>query len=139
MLFSGTEWGKTLYLLKRGMDVAVIRREVIADNIANVDTPNFRRQEVTFESQLKRALESEKESETPARLTDKRHIPFKEVIDYRNVKARIIINHDRFYRNDKNGIDIDQEMAQATKNAMRYNAFVDVYSREIKKIDLILR
>ena len=42
------------------MDVATLRRNVIANNIANANTPNFKRSDVNFESQLKRALDSEK-------------------------------------------------------------------------------
>ncbi|MFN3659816.1 MAG: flagellar basal body rod protein FlgB, partial [Brevinematales bacterium] len=40
------------------LQATALRRQVIADNIANADTPFFKRAEVTFESQLKRALDS---------------------------------------------------------------------------------
>ncbi len=43
---------------RREMDVSVLRRNVIANNLANADTPNFKRSVVNFESQLKRALAS---------------------------------------------------------------------------------
>ena len=50
MIFENGNWGKTRYLLERSMDVESQRRKVIADNIANADTPNFKRSEVTFEA-----------------------------------------------------------------------------------------
>jgi len=42
------------------MDASLIRRDVISNNIANADVPNFKRSVVNFESELKRALNSEK-------------------------------------------------------------------------------
>ncbi|MDR3172718.1 MAG: flagellar basal body rod protein FlgB, partial [Treponema sp.] len=51
---------KTVDLLHRAMDANLVRRDVIAHNMANADVPNYKRQIVNFESELKRALESGK-------------------------------------------------------------------------------
>lgn len=131
--------GKLLDLIKRGLNAIVIRHNVISDNIANADTPGFKRAEVSFESQLKRALDSERKTEYPARMTHVKHIPFEEKIDYRTVKPRITIDYDTFYRNDKNGVDIDKEMVDFTKNSMRYNLLIEMYNRNIKKIESVIR
>lgn len=140
MIFSTSNRdGKLLDIIKRDLDAVVIRHNVIADNIANADTPGFKRAEVSFESQLKRALDSEKKPDYPAKMTHSRHIPFDEVIDYRTVKPRISIDYDTFYRNDKNGVDIDKEMVDFSKNAMRYNLLVEMYNRNIKKIEMVIR
>jgi flagellar basal-body rod protein FlgB len=112
---------------------------VIADNIANADTPFFKRSDVTFESQLQRAVESEKEPEFPALLTDKRHIAFDEMIDYRTVKPKVQVEYDSISRNDKNNVDIDKEMTDATKNALQYNALTESYSRNLKILDMMMR
>jgi flagellar basal-body rod protein FlgB len=117
----------------------MIRHNVIADNIANADTPNFKRAEVNFESELKRALDSEKVPKYPTKMTHPKHIPFEEVIDYRKVKPRITIDYDTFYRNDKNGVDIDKEMVDFTKNAMRYNLLIEMYNRNIRKLEMVMR
>jgi flagellar basal-body rod protein FlgB len=140
MIFStSTSTGKLLDLIKRDLDATIIRHNVIADNIANADTPGFKRGEVSFESQLKRAIDSEKKTEYPARITNIKHIPFEEKIDYRKVKPKISIDYDTFYRNDKNGVDIDKEMVDFTKNAMRYNLLIEMYNRNVKKLELVLR
>ena len=55
-MFINNNFGRTVDLLHRTMDVSLLRRSVIADNIANADTPNFKRSVINFESQLKRAL-----------------------------------------------------------------------------------
>ena len=44
------------YLLEKGLDTESLRRKVIANNIANVDVPHFKRSEVNFESELKRGI-----------------------------------------------------------------------------------
>ncbi len=140
MIFStSTRYGKFLDLIKRDLDAVVIRHNVIADNIANADTPNFKRAEVSFESELKRALDSEKSPKYPTKMTHPKHIPFEEVIDYRKVKPKITIDYDTFYRNDKNGVDIDKEMVDFTKNAMRYNLLIEMYNRNVRKLEMVMR
>lgn len=140
MLFgTNNDFGKKMEIFRMSLQATALRRQVIADNIANADTPFFKRSEVTFESQLKRALDSERKEEFPALLTDKRHMAFEEYIDYRTVKPQVRIEYDSNYRNDKNNVDIDKEMTDATKNAMQYNALLEAYSRNIKILDTVMR
>jgi flagellar basal-body rod protein FlgB len=134
-----SDYGKKLEMIEMSLNATAARREVLADNIANADTPGFKRSDVTFESQLQRAIESEKEPEFPAEMTDPRHIAFDEVIDYRTVKPKISVEYDSNFRNDKNNVDIDKEMTLATKNAMQYNALTEVYSRNLKIMDMVMR
>lgn len=74
-MFLNNSFGKNLDILQRTMDVSTIRQDVIANNIANADTPNFKRTVVNFEAQLKRALDSENSRKMPAAMTNERHIP----------------------------------------------------------------
>jgi flagellar basal-body rod protein FlgB len=59
-MFTDTSYAKTMGIAKKLLNTYAIRSEVIADNIANVSTPNFKRSDVTFEYELNRALESNK-------------------------------------------------------------------------------
>ncbi len=140
-MFFGIDGGfsKKMEMMEMAMNANSVRRDVIADNIANADTPFFKRSDVTFESQLERAIDSEKEPEFPALLTDKRHIPFDEKIDYRTVKPRIQVEYDSISKNDKNNVDIDKEMTDATKNSLEFNALLESYSRNLKIIDMVIR
>jgi len=140
MIFNpNTDYGKKMNIMEMAMGASLVRRETIADNIANADTPFFKRSEVTFESQLQRAIESEKEPEFPALMTDERHISFDQMIDYKGVKPKVVVEYDSIYRNDKNNVDIDKEMSDANKNAMQYNAMLESYSRNLKLIDYVMR
>lgn len=134
-----SSYGKRMEMMEMAINATVKRREVIADNIANADTPGFKRSDVTFESQLQRAIESEQAEEVPTLMSDPRHMSFKESIDYRTVKPKIKVEFDSNYRNDKNNVDIDKEMSDATKNAMQYNMLVEVYSRHLRSLDIAMR
>ena len=68
-MFLNNSFGKTVDILHRTMDAATLRQQILANNIANADTPNFKRSSLNFESELKRALESENVHKPAAALT----------------------------------------------------------------------
>ena len=107
---------------------------MIADNIANVSTPNFKRSDVTFEYQLARALDSEKYDGIEAKRTDPRHFPFNMPMDYSEVSPTITVDYDTNYRNDKNNVDIDKEMAEEAKNTLRYQMFSQIVNAQYRDI-----
>jgi len=57
-MIANNSFSQTVDLLHRSMSATTLRQAVYANNMANVNTPNFKRTEVTFESQLGRALDS---------------------------------------------------------------------------------
>ena len=131
----------TNYLLERSLDTESLRKKVIADNIANVDVPHFKRSEVNFESELNRVLkEKDKNSEKlPAVLTDERHIPFYVDKDIRAVAPRVNLDYNSSMRNDGNNVDIEKEMVDSSKNMMRYNALVSGLNHNYKMIKMVLK
>lgn len=136
MLFNTTTTvGKNLEILEMGLNNSLVRRGVIADNIANADTPGFKRMEVTFESELSRAIASEEEPDMATFMTDDRHISFNDFKDYRTVDSNVIVEYNTSYRNDENGVDIDAEAVDAAKNSLQYNAMLEAYSRNITIIE----
>lgn len=142
MFIDNGYWGKTQYLLERGLDTEVIRRRVIADNLANVDVPHFKRSEVTFEAQLRRALNSEKyvkENAVPAKLTDKRHIPFFRPLDYTKVQPKVHIDYLSTMRNDGNNVDPEHEATEAIKSKLRYQGLAQVMASNFRKMNIVIR
>ena len=142
MINSNLSWNKTVYLLEKGLDTAEFRRKVIADNMANVDTPHFKRTQVTFEGQLRRALDSEeyvKKNEVPARITDERHIPFFKSLDYKEVKARPALDYLSRMRNDGNNVDIEHEMSLAAKNQLSYELMSMLINNEFRSLNIVMR
>lgn len=134
-------YNTTTYLLERALDGESLRRKVIANNIANVDVPHFKRSEVNFESELKRAI---RQNEDPMRnydalKTDSRHFDFFTPRDVREVSPRVNLDYSTTYRNDGNNVDIEKEMVDAAKNQMRYNSLIASLNHKFRSMKLVLR
>jgi flagellar basal-body rod protein FlgB len=139
MTFSGA-FGRNLELLTREMEVATLRRSVIANNVANANTPNFKRSDVNFESQLKRALDSEKTTSSfPEFLTDPRHIPFNRPIDWRSVQPRRVLDYLTEAKNNGNNVDIEQEGMDSLNNQLIYTTLAQVVSSEFQRVNIVLK
>ncbi len=133
---------KTSYLMEKSLNVESQRRKVIANNIANVDVPHFKRSEVNFESQLKRVIRenSEKrENAFPGMVSDSRHIPFIEFRDVESVNSRVNLDYSTTNRNDGNNVDIEKEVVDASKNLMRYNAMTQGLMDNFRLLKMVMR
>ena len=136
----GGAFGRNLELLTREMEVSTLRRNVIANNIANANTPNFKRSVVNFESQLRRAIDSEKVVEPfPQYLTDPRHISFHKPMDWRDVRPRRVLDYLTEARNNGNNVDIEQEGIDSLNNQLIYTTLAQVISSEFQRVNIVLR
>ena len=138
MVFSGS-FGKHIDILKRTMDVSLLRRDVMANNIANSDTPHFKRTVVNFESQLKRALESESVRRFPNLMTHPRHIAFQRPMDYREVKPQRFWDYLTTGKNNGNNVDIEQETMDLLQNQLLYQTMTQSVISEFNRVNLVLR
>ena len=137
-MFLDSGFMQTQDILQRSMSASIVRQEVIADNVANADTPHFKRREVAFESELTRAL-SPREERMEAALTHKRHIPFNRAKDYREVKPVVYLDYTTSYRNDGNNVDIEKEMVDARENGLRYTALAQRVSDNFQLLNIVMR
>jgi flagellar basal-body rod protein FlgB len=133
-------FSKTVDLLHRAMDANVVRRNVIANNMANANVPNFKRSMVNFESELKRVLETEKQRPTlELTLTDPKHIPNWKERDYRDVQIRRVLDYTSTYNNNGNNVDPEQEFMAALENQMTYTLLAQAEAFEFRQISQALR
>lgn len=130
---------KTFLLLKKGIEANNHRYQVIANNIANADTPGFKRSVVTFEAQLKRAFEMENDQSMQAVVTNEKHIPFKVPIDWKEVKSKTVLDYATSLRNDGNNVDIDRETTELSKTTLVYSALLDLLKHDYNLINLVLK
>ncbi len=138
-MFATDAFGRNLDILKRSMDVSVLRRNVISNNIANAETPNFKRSVVNFETALRKALESQK-ARPPAQLvSDPRHIPFYQPQDYRDVQPRRVLDYLTTAKNNGNNVDLEEEMMLATQNQLLYQTLATVVSAEYSRVAIVLK
>lgn len=117
-------------ILNRAMDAAVLRQQVAADNIANVNTPGFRRRFVRFEEELARALRGR--GVAGAR-THPKHIPVG-VVSVEQVRPRVVRDDVSVMRNDGNNVDIEREMAINAAAELQYAALTLVTSARYRML-----
>ncbi|MBQ1417265.1 MAG: flagellar basal body rod protein FlgB [Selenomonas sp.] len=106
--------------LSRGMSAANLRQEVISNNIANVNTPHFKRSAVNFEDLLAKELHLDDDGRRLDIVrTHDRHLP---IPIHGKVNAVVEEDQTTTMRVDDNNVDIDIEMAALSKNQLYYNA-----------------
>lgn len=109
-------------IIHKALDAAWTRNEVIAQNIANVDTPGYKRKTVSFEEQLRQAMDKK---------------DFKKG-DVDKIDIRVTVyNKSLSMRLDGNNVDIDNEMAQLAKNTIKYDALVQLAG--YSKIKMVIK
>jgi len=121
--------------LARGMEAASVRQEVISNNIANVNTPNFNKSDVIFEDLLAKELKMDEPGELQVIRTHDRHFPI-----ISNDPARAYVQEDEIdiMRVDKNNVDIDIEMANLAKNSLYYNALANQMAGYVTKLKNVI-
>ena len=109
-------------VFSRSLRAANLRHQVISNNIANVNTPNFKKSEVVFETLLAKQLSPDTKKLAMAR-TNSRHLPLT-LPDGTYPSAQIEQVNTTSMRSDNNNVDIDSEMASLAENNIYYNAVV---------------
>jgi len=127
-------------ILHRAMSAQLVRRSVIADNLANADVPGFKRSEVNFESELKRALDSR--NQRPAlelTQTNPAHFSNFRERDYRDVQIRRVLDYASTYNNNGNNVDPEQEHMLALQNQMAYSLLAHSAAFQFSQVNIALR
>ncbi len=132
-------FGKSVDVLHRTMDATTLRQQVLANNISNADTPNFKRSSLNFEAELKRALDSEDIHKPQAALTNERHIPFDRVQNYRDVRPTRFLDYLTQTDNNGNNVDAEQESMLLLQNQLRYDLLTRSISNQFTQVNIVLR
>ena len=117
-------------ILDKAADAAYARNEVINNNIANVNTPNYKRKDVEFDTMLMTALSG-------SGTLDKRVAEMNEHLEDFNSRT-YTDNGSLTYTKDGNNVDIDTESAYLAENQIRYEALVDQMSQEFGRYNMVL-
>lgn len=119
-------------VLDKAADASWIRNEVISHNISNVDTPGYKRQDVAFESELKKALgRSSRTSDMDQRVAavkTSRLVP-KQYTDMEGFS----------YRLDGNNVDIETENVMLAENQIKYQGLLDSIDQEFKNLQMVMK
>lgn len=118
------------YVLQRALDATWTKNKVISNNIANVDTPGYKRQKVEFESYLSQAVDNKALRGTT---TNEKHIPVG-AGSMNRVKIDVREDTATAMRLDGNNVDVDSEMADLAKNNIMYNALIEKISGTFRNL-----
>lgn len=117
-------------VLNKAADAANTRNTLLSNNIANVDTPNYKRKDIDFESLLQAELAGEKSlDKAVSRAND----------DLTTLDPQVYTDNSSLsYRTDGNNVDIATEEAYLAENQIRYQALVDLMSQEFSRYSTVL-
>ncbi|WP_018750908.1 flagellar basal body rod protein FlgB [Paenibacillus sanguinis] len=115
--------------LETAVQAANLRQGVISNNIANVDTPYFKRSNVAFENMLQAEMK-DGVPDLQGKRTNSRHF----VIGPTDGVPEPLVTTDEntVMNNNLNNVDIDSEMTQLANNQLRYNAYIEQMNYLIK-------
>lgn len=132
---------RSVDLLHRAMDASTLRYQVSANNLANSEVPNFKRTSVNFESQLKRAIESEEAAKDSFQMTttDSRHIQSQGAVDYRTVEPRRVTDYLTTSKANGNNVDAEQEAMDILKTQLNYQLLTQMQAFEFSQVKIAMQ
>lgn len=124
-------FGGTISNLEYGLKYSTLKNKTIAQNIANVDTPNYKAKDVSF----KKMLSDANEKAISAYRTDERHFDFSTKVSTPGVYS---IDNYR-YRHNGNGVDMDEQQASLAENTIYYNALIERISGKFNTLQTVIK
>ncbi|MCR4782003.1 MAG: flagellar basal body rod protein FlgB [Lachnospiraceae bacterium] len=119
-------------MMDRTADASYLRETVIANNIANVDTPTYKRQDVEFSSILKDKLSHYTAEE---RSLDKAV----NKLSVEDTEARKYVDYPNYsYRLDRNNVDIDTENVELASEQQRYSTITTSITNDFQRFNAVI-
>ena len=108
-------------ILETGLRASSLRGKVVAGNLANVDTPGFRRRAVAFEKRLAEALSSARPG------------------DLSGLEPEIVEPGDTLVQANGNDVSIDMEVGEMVKNSARYKTYMRVMAKVYQQMEAAMQ
>ncbi len=116
-------------VLDKAADASWLRNDIIANNIANADTPGFKRKDVQFETYLKGAIAGTDTLDETVSNIDLNELNSTTYTDQANLS----------YRYDGNNVDVNTENVELAKNQIRYYTLADSMTHEFTRLKSVLK
>lgn len=118
-------------VLNKAADASWLRESTLTNNVANVDTPGFKRKDVDFESVLNREIGNSKYTSLDSKVKN---------VNMNKLNATTYTDSASYsYRLDGNNVDIDQEEAKLASEQIRYTGLTDSMTQEINRMKMVLK
>lgn len=119
-------------VLDKAADASWTRENIISNNLANVDTPKYKRQDLDFESVLRRELSNYKYRSLDDKVNELNE-------DLTQLNAHIYTDYAYYkYRMDGNNVDIDTEEVELASEQIRYQALTTSMTQEFSRMKTVL-
>ncbi|CQR47705.1 Flagellar basal body rod protein FlgB [Paraliobacillus sp. PM-2] len=125
-------FGSTVASLQNGLDYSTLKNKAIANNIANVDTENYKAKDVVF----KQLLHKELSNEFHAKRTNEKHLTFNR---HTSQSFQIVTSKNTQYNHNGNNVDVDKEMSALAKNQIYYQSLVDRLNGKFNSLQTVIR
>ncbi|MUT66347.1 flagellar basal body rod protein FlgB [Paenibacillus sp. NEAU-GSW1] len=123
--------GASFQRLESAVHAAEMRQGVLANNIANADTPNFKRSEVLFEELLEQQMGQQPERKLVGLRNNERHLHIGKTSAAAST-TQISTDSATTMNNNGNNVDIEREMALLAKNQLSYNFYIQQINHDAK-------
>jgi len=120
--------------LEKSLDASWMRNEAISNNMANVNTPGYKRSDVKFEEYFQSSIDQAKIGSLKK---NSKYLPIGK--DKTHIASPQIFSSNTSSRKDENNVNVDVEMAELAKNTIKYNAMITQLSKEFNKIKIAIR
>ncbi|NLJ80023.1 MAG: flagellar basal body rod protein FlgB [Firmicutes bacterium] len=120
---------KTINKLGLGLDKAALRHTVLSDNLANANTPGFKRSDLVGQNRF--TAELSKAADLGLMSTDKRHLTG---ASFQSQRFSVVRDGSSAMRNDGNNVDPDRERVLLLENQLYYEALIDAVSRKLGQL-----
>ena len=118
-------------VLDKAADASWLRNEAISNNISNATTPNYKRQDVAFESVLESALKKNRYVSMDAKVA---------AIQGKSLSPRVISDYAGYsYRLDKNNVDIETENVKLAENQLKYQGLITSINQEFTNLQTVMK
>lgn len=113
-------------VLTKAADASWTRNEMITNNLANVDTPGYKRKDVSFQNYLLQELTSGDSTSLRTRVND---------VEVGNLNATVYTDFTELsYRLDGNNVDIDTENVEFASNQLYYQTVLDTINHQFSML-----
>lgn len=118
-------------VLDKAADASWTRENLIANNIANVDTPGYKRQDLDFQSLLKNELSNYKYMSLDKKIN---------AVELSRLKPEIYTDMAGYsYRLDGNNVDYDTEQVELASEQIKYQALTTSITSEFQRLQTVLK
>ena len=125
---------KGIQSLERSLNASWLKNEAISNNIANVNTPNYKREDVKFDTILNENISA---MSVEGKLTNRKHIPINQPQSLG--QPSVVRDYNSKTRKDGNNVNIDVEMANLAKNSLYYNTLSQRLTGYFNKLKLVIK